>query len=268
MAPSALNGAGLLVKVGGDAAAVTADKLVQLLDGGAAKVVVDGAHVNRAVVEQLPAERLIVTVHVNGNALSSAANADTIVPGAAVPLGQLVDFVKQTIVPVATAVHVVLSDDAAVDAVVPVLAEVKKVAGVAQVLASGLSLAKSIAQLDKVGVDVVLSATDLLPLNEKGDESKFDLVSAFAAPLVTDRPDGLFATVVVDEQEVTLGLVYSSVASIREAVRSKRGVYQSRKHGLWYKGETSGATQDLLRVHVDCDRDALKSVVHQNGAGK
>ena len=34
----------------------------------------------------------------------------------------------------------------------------------------------------------------------------------------TDRPDGLFTTVVVDEHEVALGLVYSSKESIRAAV--------------------------------------------------
>lgn len=31
--------------------------------------------------------------------------------------------------------------------------------------------------------------------------------------------------------------------SILESVRTRKGVYQSRKRGLWYKGETSGATQ-------------------------
>jgi phosphoribosyl-ATP pyrophosphohydrolase len=33
------------------------------------------------------------------------------------------------------------------------------------------------------------------------------------------------------------------------------------------KGETSGATQDLLRVELDCDRDTLRFTVRQHGAG-
>lgn len=42
-----------------------------------------------------------------------------------------------------------------------------------------------------------------------------DAVGAFVACLRTDRPDGLYTTVVVDECSVALGLVYSSADSIR-----------------------------------------------------
>jgi phosphoribosyl-ATP pyrophosphohydrolase/phosphoribosyl-AMP cyclohydrolase/histidinol dehydrogenase len=36
---------------------------------------------------------------------------------------------------------------------------------------------------------------------------------------------------------------------------------------VWEKGATSGATQELLRIDVDCDRDALRFTVRQHGAG-
>jgi phosphoribosyl-ATP pyrophosphohydrolase len=54
---------------------------------------------------------------------------------------------------------------------------------------------------------------------------------------------------------------------LREAVRRRAGVYQSRSRGLWVKGETSGARQELLRIDLDCDRDALRFVVRQSGPG-
>src|SRR5690606_38270364 len=41
----------------------------------------------------------------------------------------------------------------------------------------------------------------------------------------------------------------------------------SRKRGLWVKGETSGATQGLLDVALDCDRDVLRFRVEQAGDG-
>jgi phosphoribosyl-ATP pyrophosphohydrolase/phosphoribosyl-AMP cyclohydrolase/histidinol dehydrogenase len=55
-----------------------------------------------------------------------------------------------------------------------------------------------------------------------------DIGSCFAACARSDRPDGLFATVVADECGKALGLVYSSSESIAEAVRCGRGVYYSR----------------------------------------
>jgi phosphoribosyl-AMP cyclohydrolase len=94
-----------------------------------------------------------------------------------------------------------------------------------------------------------------------------DLGEAIAVPLVSDRPDGLFPTVVVDERGTALGLVYSSKESIKESVSTLRGVYHSRKRGLWRKGETSGDHQELLRIKVDCDRDAISFVVKQHGDG-
>ncbi len=96
----------------------------------------------------------------------------------------------------------------------------------------------------------------------------FLLAEGFTAPLKTDRPDGLYPTVVTDERGITLGLVYSSDESIAEALRTKRGVYHSRSRGgLWVKGETSGDTQALLAIAPDCDRDALRFTVRQSGGG-
>lgn len=126
-------------------------------------------------------------------------------------------------------------------------------------IAGGVTTVAEIAALDRLGIHAQVGMA--LYTNN------MDLGEAIAAPLVSDRADGLFPTVVVNEQHVVLGLVYSSVESIKEAVNTQRGVYQSRQRGLWRKGETSGAHQDLLAIHLDCDRDALCFVVTQHGAG-
>jgi phosphoribosyl-ATP pyrophosphohydrolase len=94
-----------------------------------------------------------------------------------------------------------------------------------------------------------------------------DLGDAIAAPLRSDRPGGLWPTVVADELGVALGLAYSSAESLREAVRTRRGVYHSRSRGMWIKGANSGDIQDLLRIDLDCDRDTLRFTVRQAGGG-
>ncbi|KAG7756281.1 hypothetical protein KL947_003887 [Ogataea haglerorum] len=97
--------------------------------------------------------------------------------------------------------------------------------------------------------------------------TKTPFVECYVAAMNTDRPDGLYTTLVTDNRNQALGLVYSSKKSIAEAIKTGTGVYQSRKHGLWYKGQTSGATQKLLQLELDCDSDCLKFVVEQAGAG-
>ena len=96
----------------------------------------------------------------------------------------------------------------------------------------------------------------------------FDLTDAIAAMLRSDRDDHLWPTVVVDELGVALGLTYSSIQSLRSAMDERRGVYWSRSRGaLWRKGETSGDIQELIRIDLDCDRDALRFTVRQHGSG-
>ena len=85
--------------------------------------------------------------------------------------------------------------------------------------------------------------------------------------LSSDRPDGLFPTIVTDEQGLALGLCYSSKDSLNEAIRLGKGVYWSRKRGLWLKGETSGATQELVSIAIDCDGDTLRFAVRQKSPG-
>lgn len=127
--------------------------------------------------------------------------------------------------------------------------------GVRVTAAGGVTTAAEIATLDAMGADAQVGMalyTGALPLGE-----------AVAAPLVRDV-DGLWPTVVVDELGQSLGLAWSSRETLARAVATRRGVYWSRaRKEAWVKGATSGATQELLRVELDCDRDALRFVVRQ-----
>jgi phosphoribosyl-ATP pyrophosphohydrolase/phosphoribosyl-AMP cyclohydrolase/histidinol dehydrogenase len=117
--------------------------------------------------------------------------------------------------------------------------------------------------------DALIVSSERLTLDptKKGQEDLIpatDLVLAGASP---DRKTGLYATTVVDERNTALGMVWSSKESVSEALKTGTGVYQSRKRGLWYKGASSGDTQELISISFDCDKDCLLFKVRQKGRG-
>lgn len=137
---------------------------------------------------------------------------------------------------------------------------VRRAAPAKLTVAGGVRAGSDIAGADAAGADAQVGMALYT--------GAFDLAEGFAAALKSDRPDGLWPTVVADERGAALGLVYSNLESLREALRTGTGVYHSRSRGgLWRKGETSGDTQRLIRVDVDCDRDALRFTVAQSGGG-
>jgi phosphoribosyl-ATP pyrophosphohydrolase/phosphoribosyl-AMP cyclohydrolase/histidinol dehydrogenase len=98
------------------------------------------------------------------------------------------------------------------------------------------------------------------------DPSPQQLGSSYVSCIRTDRPDGLYTTVVCTRSNEALGLVYSSKESVIAALACGRGVYYSRsRNGLWRKGDSSGHYQTLHRLDVDCDGDALRFTVTQRG---
>jgi phosphoribosyl-AMP cyclohydrolase / phosphoribosyl-ATP pyrophosphohydrolase len=138
--------------------------------------------------------------------------------------------------------------------------EIRAAAGDAAVtIAGGITTAEEVALLDRLGCDAQVGMALYT--------GKLGLAEAFAAPFDSDRPDGLWPTVVVDERGIALGLCYSDLESLRAALERAEGVYHSRSRGLWVKGATSGATQELLRIDADCDRDCLRFTVRQQPPG-
>ncbi|KAL4934341.1 histidine biosynthesis protein HIS4 [Aspergillus undulatus] len=115
------------------------------------------------------------------------------------------------------------------------------------------------------GVSVVPSSA--LTVSREQTGGKIQAGSLVAARGVQDQSNGLYATTVTDERGTCLGFVWSSDESIAEALRTGTGVYQSRKRGLWYKGQSSGDVQELIRVGFDCDSDCLVFIVKQIGRG-
>ncbi|KAJ4338496.1 trifunctional histidinol dehydrogenase [Ascochyta clinopodiicola] len=127
-------------------------------------------------------------------------------------------------------------------------------------------------ELDSVQRVAKLAAIPIIPaenltVDAQKEPSSISVAKLVMANATSDRPDGLFTTLVTDERGIALGLVYSSEESVAESLRTGRGVYQSRKRGLWYKGESSGDIQELVSLALDCDNDCLQFVVRQKGRG-
>jgi phosphoribosyl-ATP pyrophosphohydrolase len=224
------------------------------LDAGAKKVVL-GTAASPELCGQLPRSRVIAAV--------DAERGDVVVEGWRAKTGATV---LQRIAELAPSVGGFLFtqveyegamggfDLEAVRAAVAAAGEARVTA------AGGITTADQVAALDAMGADAQVGMalyTNRLPLGE-----------AVAASLAKPLNGGVWPTVVCDELGWTLGLVWSTRESLARAVAERRGVYWSRsRNAVWMKGETSGNTQELVRVDLDCDRDAMRFTVRQQGVG-
>ena len=223
------------------------------LDAGARKVIL-GTAAKPEILKQLPRERVIAGV--------DAKDGDVVVEGWTKKTGRgilerieaLRDYVSGFLVTfVEREGRLGGTDLSRVEAIV-------KAAGKARVtIAGGVTTPEEIDELDRLGADAQVGMAIYT--------GKMHLADAIAAPLKSDRQDGLWPTVVCDEHGVALGMAYSNAESLRAAVDEKLGVYHSRKRGLWVKGKTSGATQELHGIALDCDRDTIRFIVRQQGDG-
>jgi len=83
-------------------------------------------------------------------------------------------------------------------------------------------------------------------------ESEFDLIPAIAQDARTGE---------------VLMLAYMNRQSLAITLKTGRATYWSRsRQELWEKGATSGHTQKVLALSLDCDGDAILIKVEQVGA--
>ncbi|WP_217550692.1 phosphoribosyl-AMP cyclohydrolase [Pantoea sp. GbtcB22] len=64
-----------------------------------------------------------------------------------------------------------------------------------------------------------------------------------------------------------LMMAWMNREALQESLSSLQACYWSRsRKKLWRKGETSGCTQQIIEMRLDCDGDALLLLVNQLGA--
>ena len=99
-----------------------------------------------------------------------------------------------------------------------------------------------------------------LPLDAPDQEETLELRPKFG-------PDGLVPAIVQDvETDEVLMLAWMNAEALKQTIETGRGTYWSRSRGaIWVKGETSGHTQEVADILIDCDQDAILLKVRQTG---
>ena len=80
--------------------------------------------------------------------------------------------------------------------------------------------------------------------------------------------DGLIPCIAQDaDNGDVLMFAWMNAASVAQTLSTGSVTYWSRSRAaFWIKGETSGHTQELVELRIDCDQDCLLAVVRQTGA--
>lgn len=82
-----------------------------------------------------------------------------------------------------------------------------------------------------------------------------------------EKGNGLVTVVTQDAvSNEVLMLAFANREAVEKTVETGMAHYYSRsRRALWMKGETSGHSQEIVEIRVDCDNDALLYRVKQNG---
>ena len=90
-----------------------------------------------------------------------------------------------------------------------------------------------------------MNALDKIQFNEKG------LVPVITQDFVTSE---------------VLMMAWMNKEALSLSLKTKKVVYFSRsRQKLWFKGEESGHTQQIIEIYTDCDQDVIMLKVNQKG---
>jgi phosphoribosyl-AMP cyclohydrolase len=232
---------------------LSTDQMVQLIDAGAAKVVVTKSQLSE--LSDIPADRLLLRT-VEDEIATPAGIEDTIdsVAGVVLDSSFTISIDPETLKSIVSSTRTAL---------LPYGGE-----RTVYMRYSRTTPQPTIAELESLALLSIIPALPSQYLTTSTqDHSHLSIAKIALLGAKTDRADGLYTTVVTDERGHALGLVYSSLESVAESIKTGTGVYQSRARGLWYKGATSGATQEIQSMSWDCDADCLRYTVRQAGKG-
>lgn len=108
--------------------------------------------------------------------------------------------------------------------------------------------------------------SDPSPFSAPGDKAELE-----AGVRLTPKfgPDGLVTCVATDaETGEVLMLAHMNAEALAHSIETGVAHYWSRsRRELWRKGDTSGTSQTIVEMRVDCDQDAVWIKVRVAGSG-
>jgi phosphoribosyl-AMP cyclohydrolase len=100
-----------------------------------------------------------------------------------------------------------------------------------------------------------LSSGHTLPLHEVVEKLAFN--DQRLIPVITQDATS----------KAVLMMAWMNQSALEQTLSTGRMTYWSRsRNAFWVKGDTSGNTQDLINMSIDCDGDAILCQVNQKGA--
>ena len=126
------------------------------------------------------------------------------------------------------------------------------------VAAGGVNSLEQIAELEKLGCDVQLGMALYT--------GAVSLKDSFMACLDWEKTDGMIPVIAQSINGEVLMMGYSNKEAVAKTFETGKLTFFSRtRNVLWTKGETSGHFLEVVKIHIDCDRDTILATVIPHG---
>ncbi|NTV22813.1 MAG: phosphoribosyl-ATP diphosphatase [Nanoarchaeota archaeon] len=227
----------------------TVEIAYELLKAGAGKLII-GTRTDPEFLAKLPKERIIIALDARDNkVVTEGWKKDG--------LQSPIELAKKLEKYCSGFLYTCVNNEGTMKGIdMPTAVELRKATGKKIMYAGGISSQEDAIMLQREKIDAVVGMAFY--------KKKIDLESCVVAML--DFSKGLVPTIVKDTEGQTLMLAYSSEGSATKSLKERKGIYYSRsRKELWEKGKTSGNTQELVRVEIDCDGDTMIYTVRQRG---
>lgn len=225
------------------------DKAYEILKFGANKIII-GTRSNKDFLSKLPKEKVIVAIDSKKGKVVDKAWTNTTNLTAVEKVMTLQNYCSSFL-------YTYVDKEGTMDSIdIDTILRLKDITNNKIQYAGGISNKDQIVELKKYEVDTVVGMAYY--------ENKIVLSEVFVNLIDFEKNNGLVPTIVKDEFGQILMMAYSNKESLKKALQNRQGIYYSRsRNELWQKGMTSGNTQDLIRVQIDCDSDTLIYTVKQ-----